>query len=309
MHCRNTSPLLGMWNPRLVVTPLVNILLWVKLDSNKWIFPPFNTRHVLQTLSVVVPGQSSPKLSHLKPRISLHHVFWVWLCDLEKLLGVRQCSWKLMVIFSSFISLITSGGACVGRCEGSCCDIPTLQHGRGCSAPPRGRTSRGRPRPESRSPSAVTGLRWTGQSTAQTHCKFPRQERSPLGHSPPWPSGRRVPPPQRSPQGQWEERHHRGEGGRWCHRRSYRGGQATLCMSDKNLSVVTFISTNDDGHHAGPSRHGPLHVAAGCSKVRELYQNRNPSKDVGMLCKSAGFSGAMPSNMCHTDICSICIEV
>ena len=58
-----------MRNSWFFVAPLVNILLRVELDSDKWILPGLNAGDILQPLPVVVPGQSLPKPSHSKPVI------------------------------------------------------------------------------------------------------------------------------------------------------------------------------------------------------------------------------------------------
>ena len=114
-----------MRNSGFSVAPLVDILLGMELDSNKGIFPGFNTGDILQALPVVVPRQSFPKPSHPKPAtIDSTSLSEMTPRYLVKLVGVRQCSWKLMVIFSSLISRITSGGAWTS-------DIYIIQGGRG----------------------------------------------------------------------------------------------------------------------------------------------------------------------------------
>ena len=110
--CHRISIILRMRNSGFSVAPLVNILLGMELDSNKGIFPSFNAGDILQALPVVVPRQSFPKPSHPKPAtIDSTSLSEMTPRYLVKLVGVRQCSWKLIVIFSSLISRITSGGA------------------------------------------------------------------------------------------------------------------------------------------------------------------------------------------------------
>ena len=104
-----------MRNSWLSVTPLEDVLLWVELNSNEGILSRLDAGNVPQPLPLVVPGQSSPELSQVVPRkLYIRSFLSTVPSNFVKFVGVRHREWKLMVIFSSLISRITSGGASTG---------------------------------------------------------------------------------------------------------------------------------------------------------------------------------------------------